>query len=89
MSAPKSQPAESTEDIREQIRSLTFEQAVEQLERIIERIESGSIGLEQSLKEYERGVLLRDHCREILARTEQRVAELNPDSEGKPRRAEE
>lgn len=89
MSAPKSQPGESTEDIREQVRSLTFEQAVEQLEQIIERIESGSIGLEQSLKEYERGVLLRDHCREILARTEQRVAELNPDSEGKPGRAKE
>ncbi|MBL8745461.1 MAG: exodeoxyribonuclease VII small subunit [Phycisphaerae bacterium] len=60
------------------IRSLTFEQAVEQLESIIDRIESGEIGLEDSLKQYERGTRLRDHCREILARTEQRVTELTP-----------
>jgi exodeoxyribonuclease VII small subunit len=72
---PKPTPSD---DPREAIRALTFEQAVEQLEAIIDRIESGEIGLEDSLKEYERGTLLREHCKEILARTEQKVTELNP-----------
>lgn len=72
-----SKPANS-DDPREAIRALTFEQAIEQLESIIDRIESGEIGLEDSLKEYERGTLLREHCKQILERTEQRVAELNP-----------
>jgi exodeoxyribonuclease VII small subunit len=69
---------ESPEALREQIRALSFEEAMRQLEAIVDRIESGEAGLEESLKEYERGVLLREHCREILARTEQRVSELKP-----------
>jgi exodeoxyribonuclease VII small subunit len=54
----------------------TFEQAVQALEKIIERIESGEIGLEQSIAEYERGVALIRRCREVLDRAEQRVEEL-------------
>jgi exodeoxyribonuclease VII small subunit len=54
----------------------TFEQAVQALEKIIERIESGEIGLEQSITEYERGVALIKRCREVLDRAEQRVEEL-------------
>jgi exodeoxyribonuclease VII small subunit len=54
----------------------TFEQAVQALEHIIERIESGEIGLEQSIAEYERGVALIRRCREVLDRAEQRVEEL-------------
>jgi exodeoxyribonuclease VII small subunit len=54
----------------------TFEQAVQALEKIIERIESGEIGLEQSIAEYERGVSLIKRCREVLDRAEQRVEEL-------------
>ncbi len=78
-----SQPADPSG--REAIRAFTFEQAVAELESIIDRIESGEIGLEESLKAYERGILLRDHCREILGRTEQRVAELNPAESAKDR----
>ncbi|MGP1310112.1 MAG: exodeoxyribonuclease VII small subunit [Phycisphaerales bacterium] len=56
--------------------SLTFEQAVERLEAIIGRIESGEIGLEQSIREYEHGVALLKRCRAILEDAEQRVEEL-------------
>lgn len=55
---------------------LSFEQAVQQLEQIIERIESGQAGLEQSITEYERGVALIKRCRQVLDRAEQRVEEL-------------
>jgi exodeoxyribonuclease VII small subunit len=53
-----------------------FEQALGQLESIIERIESGQIGLEKSIAEYERGVGLIRRCRQVLDRAEQRVEEL-------------
>jgi len=56
---------------------LTFEQAVEQLEQIIDAIESGEVGLEQSLKQYEQGVKLLNHCRSILDRAEQKIEQLN------------
>lgn len=56
---------------------LTFEQAMEQLEAIVERVEGGHVGLEQALAEYERGVGLVKRCREVLQRAELRVEELN------------
>lgn len=57
--------------------ALTFEQAVERLEKIIAQIESGEIGLEQSIAEYEKGVGLIRRCREILDQAEQRVKQLS------------
>lgn len=50
---------------------------MEQLESIVERVESGQIGLEQALAEYERGVALVRRCREVLERAELRVEELS------------
>lgn len=56
---------------------VSFEEALASLERIIDRIESGKVGLEDSIAEYERGVDLLRRCRAILDRAEQRVAELS------------
>ncbi|MBL0926325.1 MAG: exodeoxyribonuclease VII small subunit [Phycisphaerales bacterium] len=57
---------------------LSFEQALEQLEALIDRIESGEIGLEDAIKAYERGLALRQRCEEVLAQAEQRISYLNP-----------
>ncbi len=57
-----------------------FEDMVEQLEQIIERIEGGEVGLEQSIAEYEKGMALIKRCREILEKAEQKVEELGKGS---------
>lgn len=57
----------------------SFEEALDQLESLIERIEGGEVGLEQSIAEYERGMTLIRRCREILERAQQRVEELSRD----------
>jgi exodeoxyribonuclease VII small subunit len=57
---------------------------VQQLEQIIERIESGQVGLEQSISEYERGVALIKRCRQVLDRAEQRVEELTAQMQATP-----
>lgn len=57
--------------------SLTFEQAMERIEAIIDRIESGRAGLEESIREYEAGAGLLRRCREILAAAEQRVTMID------------
>ncbi|MFM9957422.1 MAG: exodeoxyribonuclease VII small subunit [Phycisphaerales bacterium] len=59
------------------IAELSYEHAIAELEAIIDRIESGDIGLEDSVKAYERGVQLQAHCKAILAKAEQRVTELS------------
>lgn len=48
------------------IESLTFEQALEQLERIVQELESGQAPLERSIDMYERGARLKAHCEKRL-----------------------
>lgn len=64
---PKS--AKSTE-------SPTFEVALAQIEAIIEKIESGEVGLEESLAEYERGVALVNLCRASLEKASAHIEDL-------------
>jgi len=72
----QSQEQEQAPWVDEEGRPLRFEQAVERLEAIVDRIESGEIGLEQSLAEYEAGIKLLAHCRGILEQAESRLIEL-------------
>lgn len=62
----------------------TFEDAVEEVERIVKQIENDEIGLEQSLAAYDRGTVLIKHCREILNKAEQTIEQLSADAEGNP-----
>lgn len=57
----------------------SFEEAVERIERLIEDIETGRVGLDQSLKAFEEGMALIRACRSRIERAEQRVAELLAD----------
>ncbi len=61
---------------------LRYEELIDQLETIVDRIESGEIGLDESIKGYEEGIGLVKRARGILDRAEQRIIELNADSLG-------
>jgi exodeoxyribonuclease VII small subunit len=74
------QPAEAAPTEAE--RQLSFEEALEQLEQIIEEVESAEHGLEQSLAAYEKGTRLIARCRRILEHAERRIGELEQDAEG-------
>ncbi|MEM8783397.1 MAG: exodeoxyribonuclease VII small subunit [Planctomycetota bacterium] len=56
--------------------TLSFEAALEELEALIERVESGEIGLEEAIAQYERGAALVKRCRSVLDVAEKRIAEL-------------
>lgn len=58
---------------------MPFEQAVAELEALIDRIEQGEIGLEESLRQFKRGDALVRRCRSILDAAELQVRELSPD----------
>ncbi|MFQ5591395.1 MAG: exodeoxyribonuclease VII small subunit [Phycisphaerae bacterium] len=60
----------------------TFEEALAQLETIAKQIEQGSIGLEESIAQYEKGMLLIKQCRETLARAENRIQQLQERTDG-------
>ena len=62
-----------------------FEQAIDQVQRIIDAIEGGEVPLEQSLEQYAVGVRLIRHCRSILDRAEQKIKQLTIDDKGNVR----
>ena len=53
-----------------------FEKALSELETLVERLEQGELGLEESLALFERGVHLTRHCQDALASAEQRLQVL-------------
>lgn len=56
---------------------MSFEEAMGQLEKIVEQIASGKIGLEETMDRYEHGMELVKKCRNILERAEQRIQVLS------------
>ena len=51
----------------------SFEDAVAELENLVQRMEGGSLSLEDSLAAYKRGVALSGHCRALLADVQRQV----------------
>lgn len=50
-----------------------FEQALAELESVVERLEGGDLPLEEALRVFERGVELTRHCQNALKAAQQRV----------------
>ena len=68
----------------DEIAKLTFEEALEQLEGIVGRLERGDVALEESIEAYERGELLKKHCQTLLRAAEDKVEKIRLDADGKP-----
>ena len=50
-----------------------FEKALQELEELVEKMETGNPSLEESLKYFERGVVLTRNCQQALTEAEQKV----------------
>jgi exodeoxyribonuclease VII small subunit len=59
-----------------------FEDALRELEQILSEVESGQVGLEESLVKYERGNFLIQHCRGILSGAEKQIEILSNQADG-------
>ena len=53
-----------------------FEKSLQQLEKIVSNMESGELGLEESLTQFEKGIKLAKNCQDTLANAELRVEQL-------------
>ncbi len=73
--------AEATND---DIKALSFEQALEALERIVDDLERGDVPLDQSIRIYERGEALKAHCEKLLKAAEDKVEKIRLSRDGKP-----
>ncbi len=56
-----------------EVEALSFEAALEELERIVKSLETGQGSLATAIDSYERGVALRQRCEKLLAEAEAKV----------------
>jgi len=56
--------------------SINFEKTLAELEQLVEKMEEGDLSLEESLKYFERGILLTKTCQQALSEAEQKVSIL-------------
>ncbi len=53
-----------------------FEQSVTELEEIVRQLEKGELSLEDSLKQFEKGISLARRCQDVLQKAEQKIETL-------------
>jgi exodeoxyribonuclease VII small subunit len=83
MSTPKAASKQHAD-----IKEMSFERALKELESIVSRLERGDVELEESISIYERGEALRDHCDRLLKQAEAKVEKLTFSSDGEPKGTE-
>jgi len=67
-----------------EIAKLSFEDALAELEKIVRALEDGRGKLEDSIKAYERGALLKRHCEAKLREAQAKVEKIVIGPDGKP-----
>jgi exodeoxyribonuclease VII small subunit len=82
MAKKRSTPRSGKQDDPERV---DFESSLAEVERIVARLESGELGLTESLQDYETGIGQLKRCHALLDAAEQRVSVLSGfDADGNP-----
>ncbi len=66
------------------VQAMSFEQALEALEEIVRRLESGDVSLEDSINIYTRGTQLKRHCETKLRDAQERIEKIVVQADGTP-----
>ncbi len=69
-------------EIPAEIRRMSFEQALSELEGIVEQLESGEVDLEESISTYTRGNMLKRHCEAKLADAKEKIEQIDLATDG-------
>ena len=61
-------------------KTIDFEKSLAELENIVQQLEKGELSLDDSLKQFENGILLARNCQEVLRNAEQKIKTLTQDT---------
>ena len=61
---------------KDKVPSQTFEQSLKKLEEVVDLLESGKLGLELGLEEFEKGVKLYKECKDLMDKAEKKISVL-------------
>lgn len=73
-----------TDKANDDVQAMSFEQALDALERIVDDLEKGDVPLETSIAIYERGEALKRHCDKLLRAAEAKVEKIRLSRDGQP-----
>ena len=65
-----------------EISKLSFEEAIKDLQKIVEELENGNVELEKSIELYEKGAKLRIHCENKLKVAEKKISKISLEKDG-------
>ena len=65
-----------------EVAGMSFEQALAELERIVQDLERGQLDLEAAIQAYERGTRLKEHCQRKLQEAQLRVERITLKDDG-------
>ncbi|HTV34352.1 MAG TPA: exodeoxyribonuclease VII small subunit [Methylocella sp.] len=66
------------------IAAMPFEVALRELEQIVEKLEKGTVDLEEAIAIFGRGERLKRHCNELLKSAEERIEKITLGADGRP-----
>ncbi|WP_295897546.1 exodeoxyribonuclease VII small subunit [uncultured Bartonella sp.] len=72
------------QNVNDDVSQMSFEQALDQLEKIVEKLERGDVALEESIRIYERGEALKTRCDKLLKEAENKVDKIRLSRSGEP-----
>jgi len=64
-------------DEKKDLSGLSFEEAIKELTQIVDKIESGEASLQASIEQYEKGMALVKHCRQILQAAQKKIEKVS------------
>ena len=64
------------------MKNLSFEEAMKNLEDVVNELESGELTLDKSIEKFKKGIELSNHCNELLEDAEKTVSILIADADG-------
>jgi exodeoxyribonuclease VII small subunit len=67
-----------------EVKELSFETALKELEQIVDQLERGDVPLDRSIEIYERGEALRNRCDALLKSAEAKIEKIKLTRDGKP-----
>jgi exodeoxyribonuclease VII small subunit len=79
---PKSSSTDAAPESSAGTQTFDFEQAMNDLEAVVERLERGDVPLEEAMRSFERGMALSRACQDALTTAEQKVELLASRSDG-------
>ena len=73
MAAPKAKASDPIQDLK----SLSFEEAFQRLQTLVEALEQGGLALAQTTEVYQQGMSLVQHCNQLLSQAELKITQLH------------